>query len=84
VAPRARVLLGGAEAGEDDEEAVAVAEAVARTEAEAPTGTLSGGEAVAVAVAEAGRAGRLSDAADGREPPDEQPPKAGTACSPRC
>jgi hypothetical protein len=83
VAPRARVLLGGAEAGEDDEEAAAVAEAVARTEAaEAPTGTLSGGEAVAVTEAEG--AERLSDAADGREPPDEQPPEAGTACSPRC
>ncbi len=67
MAPQARVLLGGAEAGEDDEEAAAVAEAVARTEAEAPTGTLSGGEVVAVA--EAGEAGRLSGAADGREPP---------------
>ncbi len=82
MAPRARVLLGSAEAGEDDEEAAAVAEAVASTEAEAPTGTLSGGEAVAVA--EAGGAERLSDAADGREPPDEQPPEAGTVCSPRC
>ncbi len=82
MAPQARVPPGGAEAGEDDEEAVAVAEAVARTEAEAPTGTVSGGEAVAVD--EAGGAGRLPDAAGGREPPDEQPPEAGAACSPRC
>ncbi len=79
MAPRARVLLGGAEAGEDDEEAAAVA--VARTEAEAPTGTLSGGEAAAVA--EAGGAERLSVAVDGREPPGAQPPEAGTVCSPR-
>jgi hypothetical protein len=82
VAPRARVLLGGAEAGEDDVEAAAVAEAVARTEAAAPTGTLSGGEAAAVA--EAGEAVRLSVAVDGREPPGEQPPEAGTVYSPRC
>jgi hypothetical protein len=82
VALQARVPPGGAEAGEDDEEAVAVAEAVARTEAEAPTGTVSGGEAVAVA--EAGGAGRLSDAAGGREQPGKQPPEAGSACSPCC
>ncbi len=55
-----------------------MAEAGARTEAETPTGTVSGGEA------EAGEAGRLSDAAGGREPPGELPPEAGTACSPCC
>jgi hypothetical protein len=64
VALQASVPPGGAEAGEDDEEAVAVAEAGARTEAETPMGTVSGGEAVAVAEAE--EAGRLSDAAGGR------------------
>ncbi len=69
MALQASVPPGGAEAEEDDEEAVAVAEAGARTGAEAPTGTVSDGEAVAVA--EAGEAGRLSDAAGGREPPGE-------------
>jgi hypothetical protein len=71
VALQACVPPGGAEAEEDDEEAVAVAEADAHTEAEALTGTVSGGEAVAVS--EAGGAGRLSDAAGGRGPPGEQP-----------
>jgi hypothetical protein len=61
---------------------VAVAEAEARTEAEAPMGAVSDGEAVAGA--EAGEEGRLSDAVGGEEPPDEQPHEAGAAWSPCC
>jgi hypothetical protein len=74
----------GVEAGEDVDEAVA--EADARTEAEAPTGTVT--DAEAAAVAEAGEAGKLADAAGGRELPGEPPREAGTAyypwCSPAC
>ncbi len=51
---------GGAEAVEDEEAAAAVAEAGARTEAEAPTGAVTGGEAVAVAEAGGGRGSSLT------------------------
>jgi hypothetical protein len=79
VAPLARVPPGVAEAGEDEDEAAAAAEAGARTEAEAPTGAVTGAEAAAVT--EAGEAGKIVDAAGGRERPGAQPREAGTACS---
>ena len=82
MALQASVPPGGAEADGDVEEAVAVAEAGARTEAEAPTGAVNDGEAVAGA--EAGEEGRLSDAVGGKEPPGEQPHEAGAAWSPCC
>jgi hypothetical protein len=79
---QACVPPGGAEAEEDEEEAAAAAEADARTEDEAPTGAVTGDEAAAVA--EAGGAGKLSDAAGERELPGERPREAGAVCSPWC
>ncbi len=79
---QACVPPGGAEAEEDKEEAAAEAEAGARTEAEAPTGAVTGDEDAAVAEDEG--AGKLSDAAGERELPGGRPREAGTVCSPWC